>query len=74
LEDGMPASNEPDDTRLAGRTPRRQSDDAVTPAGRWREGSEESNDATEAADGDDAIDGSDLDAVTRLMGFLRGDD
>jgi hypothetical protein len=73
LEDGMPASDEPDDTRLAGRMPRRQADDAA-PAGRWRERSDESSDATEAADGDDAIDGSDLDAVTRLMGFLRGDD
>lgn len=73
----MPATDEPDqpdEPRLAGRMPRRQVDDAVAAAaGRWREQGEEPGTA-EASEPDGGIDDTDLDAVTRLMGFLRGDD
>ena len=60
--------------RVAGRLRRRHADDGVGEAGRCGERPDGPPAAPETADDGDAIAGSDLAAVTRLMGFLRGDD
>lgn len=60
----MAESDEPDDHRLAGRTPRTPA--AARPDDRT---------ALDADDpGDETPDDQDIDAVTRLMGFLRSTD
>lgn len=78
LEDDVAETEEPDDHRLTGRMPRRQVDQAVAAAvGKWREQSDPVPDGPEDLDeagGDGAVDDVELDAVTRLMGFLRDSD
>jgi len=62
----MAESDEPDDHRLAGRTPRTRA--AARPDDRT------AVDADADDPGDDTPDDQDIDAVTRLMGFLRSTD
>jgi hypothetical protein len=59
----MPGSDEADDNRLAGRTPRSPRREPNP------EPSELADDEVDAADGD-----TDIEAVTKLMGFLRRPD
>lgn len=71
----MAGTDEADDNRLIGRMPRPARRSAVGGARAPRGDADlGAGDSDGDSDGDEAPDDQEIDAVTRLMGFLRGTD